>query len=137
MFYEKIQNSYLQVAFFIVGFGEVVISRVSCHWTSIPPRGSMPLVYGIWARSSSFEAQSTLSTNKLSSLSLLTYIMGFSVVSILYLLVFGFSYYNLEKSTVELHLTTTPFIRPPRYYGHLNQVREKAWSVIFLFKEPL
>ena len=39
--------------------------------------------------------------------------------------------------TVEPRLTTTPLIRPPRYYGHFILAWKKAQSVIFLFKEPL
>jgi len=38
---------------------------------------------------------------------------------------------------VEPRLTTTPLIRPPRYYGHFILAQEKAQSVMFLFKEPL
>ena len=40
-------------------------------------------------------------------------------------------------TTVEPRLTTTPLIRPPRYYGHFILAQRKDQSVIFLFKEPL
>jgi len=41
-----------------------------------------------------------------------------------------------HSSTVEPCLTTTPLIRPPRYYGHFILAWKKAQSVIFLLKEP-
>ena len=44
---------------------------------------------------------------------------------------------HFSTFTVEPRLATTPLIRPPRYYGHFILARKKAWSVIFLFKEPL
>ena len=44
---------------------------------------------------------------------------------------------SYKSNTVEPRLATTPSIRPPRYYGHFILARKKAWSVIFLFKEPL
>ena len=36
------------------------------------------------------------------------------------------------KNTVEPHHTTTPLIRPPRYYGHFFVARTKAFSFSYL-----
>jgi len=40
------------------------------------------------------------------------------------------------SATVEPHFTTTPLIRSSCYYGHFILARNKAQSVILVFKEP-
>ena len=42
------------------------------------------------------------------------------------------------ESTVEPRLTTTPFIRPPRYYGHiLSNQKYKTLTHFIILKTPL
>ena len=41
-------------------------------------------------------------------------------------------------TTVEPRLTTTPFIRPPRYYGHiLSNQKQKTLTHFIILKTPL
>ena len=79
MFYKKIQESEW-LLFSLLGV-EVVISRVSCHWTCIPPGEVCFLcvhTIGIWVRSSSFEAQLAPSANKLSTMSYILWVLLWS-----------------------------------------------------------
>ena len=43
-----------------------------------------------------------------------------------------------KKTTVEPRLTTTPFMRPPRYYGHiLSNQKYKTLTHFIILKTPL